>query len=115
MSNSSQQIWLSGEEEVHLISDLLDGNPHDERASGRTNKLALKYAYLVLKTPNNKVIIRDHHIEGHTLLQRKVVNLLQTLAIEAEFGRMPGYGAPSLTTAYTDPYNYAYWVKAMIP
>lgn len=109
------QIWLSGEEEIHLISELLDGNSHDERASDRTNKLALKYAYLVLKTPNNKVIIKDHHNEDHTLLQRKVVNLLQTLAIDTEFGRMPSYEASILTTTYANTYDYAYWVKAMIP
>ena len=47
------EVWLSGNEVIHLVSDLVDPNPVDKdpRASGRTTKLALKYASLALAHP----------------------------------------------------------------
>ena len=87
------EVWLSGNEVIHLVSDLLDPDPVDKdpRASGRTKKLALKYASLALANPGHRIAIRDHHDtkHAHEALLKLVMEVMHTLKIEFECGNIP--------------------------
>jgi hypothetical protein len=82
-------IWLSGNENLRLIDELLE--PHhdnDGRQSGRTSKLALKYAQLALRAPGSRIILRDHHStnDSHWRMQVLVCSLLDALKIDYQVG-----------------------------
>ena len=83
-----QEIWLSGSEHINLISDLLEPKEDSVRPTGKTTKLALKYAQLALHTPHNKIIIKDHSKahEAHRRLQSLVCRVLEALNIDYEVG-----------------------------
>ena len=85
------EVWLSGNEVIHLVSDLLDPVDKDPRASGRTTKLALKYASLALENPGHRIAIKDHlnTKHAHETLLKKVMELLNTLKIDFECGNIP--------------------------
>ena len=93
MSDRPQDIWLAGDENIHLISDLLEpralilGNDLGRR-TGRTSKLALHYAMLALKVPGQRVIVLDHHDskEAHHLLLILVTKILDALKFDHNIG-----------------------------
>lgn len=59
MSDQKNEVWLSGDETIHFVSELFSG-PIDPRATGRTIRLALKYTELALKVAPARVQIEDH-------------------------------------------------------
>ena len=85
-----QEIWLSGSEHINLISDLLEPKEDSVRPTGKTTKLALKYAQLALHTPHNKIIIKDHFNtqEPNRHLQKLVCRVLEALNIDYELGEI---------------------------
>lgn len=92
MNDEPQIVWLSGTEEIRLISHLLDPNnlpDMRERQTGRTKKLALVYAMLSLKTPFHRIIIEDHwdDLSAHSNLHRQVLKVLDALNIDYITGK----------------------------
>ncbi len=84
-----REVWVSGTEIVRYAQDLIDGLP-SARASGRTKRLACKYAELAMKFPNCKVMVKDHHrtLEADRLLLREVIKILDALKIDYEMGEL---------------------------
>lgn len=85
------EIWLSGDELIHFVSDLLEPKGDDEeRRTGRSSKLALHYALLLLKAPGNRVMIRDHFDspESNRSLMRTVCSILELLGIDYGLGQI---------------------------
>lgn len=87
------EIWLSGNEIINLVTDLLEPRSTELRATGRSKKLALAYATAALKLPNQKIRIKDHfNANGaHFYVQSMVCKILDALGIEYEVGQIPGY------------------------
>lgn len=90
MSDEPQQIWLSGTEEINLISSLLEPEEEDKRGTGRTSRLACKYAELAMITPFQRVRIIDHWntVEGNRQLTIKVTKILDALNIDYSVGEL---------------------------
>ena len=87
------EIWLSGNENINLVTDLLDPQPKATQRCGRSKRLALEYASAALKYPNQKIRIKDHHKnnDAHYKVQRYVTQILDVLGIEYEIGRLANY------------------------
>lgn len=87
------EIWLSGNENINLVTDLLDPQPKATERSGRSKRLALEYASAALRYPNQRIRIKDHHKtnNAHYAVQVMVCRILDTLGIEYEIGRLPNY------------------------
>lgn len=58
--STEKAVWLSGDEDVYFVSQLLEDNS-EPRATGRTIRLALKYVELSLKVAPARVMVEDHH------------------------------------------------------
>ena len=84
-----REVWVSGTEIVRYAQDLIDGLPN-ERSSGRTKRLACKYAELAMKFPNCKVMVKDHHrsLEADRALLREVSRILSILCVDYEMGEL---------------------------
>ena len=84
-----REVWVSGTEIVRYAQDLIEGLPN-ERASGRTKRLACKYAELAMKFPNCKVMVKDHFraLEADRLLLREIIKILDALKIDYEVGEL---------------------------
>ena len=84
-----REVWVSGTEIVRYAQDLIDGPPK-KRASGRTKRLACKYAELAMKFPNCKVAVEDHlrTWEANRMLLREVIKILDALKIDYEVGEL---------------------------
>lgn len=84
-----REVWVSGTEIVRYAQDLIDGLPR-KRRSGRTKRLACKYAELAMKFPNCKVMLKDHYrtLEADRLLLREVIKILDALKIDYEMGEL---------------------------
>lgn len=89
-NTDDREVWVSGSEIVRHTDELLDGNKSNERATGRTSKLACKYAELALQYPNCRVVIKDHSgVSGADYkLVKKVCEILDVLNIEWEVGQI---------------------------
>ena len=59
MSNDKNEVWLSGDETIHWVSELFAG-PIDPRATGRTIRLALRYVETSLLVAPCRVKVVDH-------------------------------------------------------
>lgn len=59
-TESTNDVWLSGDETIHFVSELFSG-PIDPRRTGRTKRLALKYVELSLKVAPARVKVEDHY------------------------------------------------------
>lgn len=54
-------VWITGSEHFRLIHELFDpASIKDERASGRSTRLALKYVEMCLKVAPGRVVVEDH-------------------------------------------------------
>lgn len=84
-----QEVWLSGNEHIQLVSELFGEKPELQR-SGRTKRLAAKYAELAMMCPGNKVIVYDHHnIEPtNRACFHLTCRVLDTLQVEYEIGQI---------------------------
>lgn len=84
-------VYLSGEETIYLISDILDPKPKEERATGRTSRLACKYAEMAMQFPNTRVMVKDHYDDkhAHNRLMEMVGRILTTLNIEYQMSQIP--------------------------
>lgn len=81
-------VWLSGTEHIHLISDLFDVPDNDTRMTGRSSRLACKFAELAMQPPNQRIIVRDHFETNtaHYTLLTKVAKIMDTLGVDYEIG-----------------------------
>lgn len=84
-------VWLSGTENIYLVSQLLDPafeSSKDPRQTGRTKKLALELVLLALKVPDHKVMVIDHHdtSTAHKMLLDIVLKILDALGIDYSTG-----------------------------
>ena len=59
-TESTNDVWLSGDETIHFVNELFSG-PIDPRATGRTIRLALRYVELSLKVAPARIKVEDHH------------------------------------------------------
>lgn len=84
-----REVWLSGTEIIRYAQHLIDGLP-DVRATGRTKRLACKYAELAMAAPHCKVLVKDHHhsLEADQTLLREVIKILDALKIDYEVGEL---------------------------
>jgi len=87
------EIWLSGNENINLVTDLLDPQPVATRGTGRSKRLALEYAVAALKYPNQRIRIKDHFNSNaaHYNVQNMVCRILDTLSIDYEIGQLKSY------------------------
>lgn len=88
-------IWTTGSENYRLIHELLDPSyVHEERASGRTTRLALKYVELCLKVAPARVIVEDHYpgVDATRNMIYIMGKLFNELNIEYEVRRVPKDG-----------------------
>lgn len=57
-----EELWITGEENLRLIHELLDPTfVAKEQGTGRSTRLALKYVELAIKQPGVRVVVEDHH------------------------------------------------------
>lgn len=89
-NKDTREVWVSGSEIIRHTDELIDGSKQDERATGRTSRLACKYAELALQYPNCRVIIKDHFdkLDADRQLARLVCKILDLLNIDWEAGQL---------------------------
>ena len=89
--NDPREVWVSGTEIVRFVDELIDGVDTDKRMTGRTSRLACKYAELALQYPNCRVIVKDHFdkTESNRRLLQMVSQILDVLNIDYEMGEIP--------------------------
>lgn len=85
-----REVWVSGTEIIHLVTELIDGKPDDDRATGRTTRLACKYADLAMQYPHCRIVVRDHfdNLDADRRLCHTVTQILDVLKIDYEIGEL---------------------------
>ena len=108
-----REVWVSGNEIVRYVQHLIDGVP-DNRATGRSNRLACKYAEFAMSFPNCKVLVKDHHrsIEADRSLLIKVSNILDALGIDYELGELNSVERDPGSFTGTSPSRRVVFIKA---
>lgn len=94
------RIYMSGEEEILLVHELLDPNfVKKTRSTGQTTRLALKYAELALKVAPTRVRVIDHFPAdvSHRHLIYKIGSILGHLSIDYDVKELP-YVEPDPTS-----------------
>lgn len=89
-TNDPREVWVSGTEIVRFTDELIDGVNTDKRMTGRTSRLACKYAELAMQYPNCRVIIKDHldKTDSNRRLLQMVTQILDALNIDYEMGQI---------------------------
>lgn len=90
-TNDPREVWVSGTEIIRFTDELIDGVNTDKRMTGRTSRLACKYAELAMQYPNCRVIVKDHYdkTDSNFRLLRIVTQILNVLNIDYEMGQIP--------------------------
>lgn len=114
--SARQQIWMSGEEEVLLIHELLDpAYIKEERGTGRTTRLALKYAELAMKVAPTRVRVDDHHpsMDADKNLLYQVTRILDLFGIGYQLQEVPyAERDPNSLTGVSKTGKKAFYVRA---
>ena len=85
-----REVWVSGTEIIHLVTELIDGKSESDRATGRTSRLACKYADLAMQYPHCRIVIKDHFdgLDADRRLVCIVGKLFTVLNIDYEIGEL---------------------------
>lgn len=87
-SDQPREVWLSGTENIHMVEELFDDIERQERGSGRSTALAIKYAQIAIHAKGVPVIVRDHHNEeqSHRMVLQLVQLVFDVLNVDYEIG-----------------------------
>ena len=110
-----EMVWLTGNETVHLVEELLESVEKDPRASGRTKKLALRYCQMALKHPDQRIVIKDHvkTKDANRLLLKMIMEIMNAINIEYEAGNAPEYERdPDSFTGVKATGSHMFFIKA---
>lgn len=91
--DTGPEVWLSGYETIHLVSELLESKEEPNRRTGKSAKLAIAHVHLALKHPHQRIVIKDHfnNNTAHENLQRNICKILDVLGIDYEIGVRRAY------------------------
>lgn len=111
----SEMVWLTGNETIYLVEELLESVDKNPRASGRTKKLALRYALMALKHPDQRIVVKDHvkSKDANRLLLKMIMEIMNVINIEYEAGDVPEYTLdPDAFTGVKATGQHMFFIKA---
>lgn len=108
-----REVWVSGNEVIRYAQHLIDGVP-GVRGTGRTKRLACKYAELAMAYPNCKVMVKDHHrtLDADRRLLQEIIKILDILKIDFEVGELPIIEPSKNTFTGSRPTGITVFIKA---